>query len=834
MRAYWWIGLGFMGCQIAGDSGTEYNITARDIWDLQVVLENDTATAGQPLGLTVQMVSEDGDIQPTSTWVLTSDNEDRILYTVETVTATVAGIHVLNVTATLNERDYSAEASFTVGPGAPYTVDLAISDHGLIAGDTLDWSIQAADQWGNIIDATAVQPSVDSDVITVTDTTLTTTVPGVYTATATLGETRDSESFVVIPSAPAAIDLTLSNPNPELYETVKASVVVTDTFGNQTDDPWTLSVDGPGETDIFYENITFWDEGWYTVTAQVDGTSLTDSVGPFLIDTTGPILTIDQPERGDWIEGTASTASGNVTDDWSSISILTLNGTSVPPDTKGDFSKRMSWDFGINVLETYAEDSDGNSSTDTRAVIAGEFKEYGDEVENGLAIRIKQGIGGFDTLEALGEDLISATDLDALIPSPVFSDSYKRWGITWYSVKLYVTNPSLGPVSFDLDPRSTGVLRATVKVNDPELDWSANGTVAFISASGNGDITADDITVTMDLKPRVSGRTLYMDVDSVSTSLTNFDFDMDGWLYDVLDFFGVDTLISNLIKGYMEDAIEDAIYDEVPPILEDALSSLELGTDLEIMDQTYRLDAAPAAVSVDAYGMNLELASTFKAGVWRNRRTGLGSLYYGYGSPDYFPASGMNLGLSTDFLNQVMYALWGGGMLQQELVASDLGLNPADLEIFFPGLTELTIELDALLPPAVVPGTGAEMLDLQLGDVHLVLYNGDMSSGDVLLDVYFSAFMGMDMDATAETLTTSFGEPTVYFDVVYPKSNTTGAHDTEALLQELIPYLLPMLTDALGEIPMPAISGFSISGVKVNTDGPEDGFTMVRGNLIAE
>ena len=32
----------------------------------------------------------------------------------------------------------------------------------------------------------------------------------------------------------------------------------------------------------------------------------------------------------------------------------------------------------------------------------------------------------------------------------------------------------------------------------------------------------------------------------------------------------------------------------------------------------------------------------------------------------------MNLGLSGDFLNQVMYALWGGGLLDQTLSASAL------------------------------------------------------------------------------------------------------------------------------------------------------------------
>ena len=118
------------------------------------------------------------------------------------------------------------------------------------------------------------------------------------------------------------------------------------------------------------------------------------------------------------------------------------------------------------------------------------------------------------------------------------------------------------------------------------------------------------------------------------------------------------------------------------------------------------------------------------------------------------------------------------------------------------------------------------MFDLQLGDIHLVLYNGNATTGDVLIDVYFSAFMGMDLSAASDTLSATMGDPEVYFDVVYPEANTAGAKDTEALLVELVPHTHP--THRCIEIPLPEIDGFAISGVRTNTDGPEDGFLMVQ------
>ena len=316
---------------------------------------------------------------------------------------------------------------------------------------------------------------------------------------------------------------------------------------------------------------------------------------PLLIDTTGPNIDMTEPPRGAWVDGLDSTISGTITDNWSSVSSVTVNDTTVSLDSTGAFEEDMDWDFGINVLETSATDSDGNTSTDTRALIAGDFKTYGQEVSNGLAIRIKEGTGGFDTLEALGEGLVSATDLSSLIPSPLYSNSYKRWGVTWYSISLYASNPKIGTVDFDLDPRSTGVLRTTVTVNDTELDWSASGKLAFVSVSGSGDISADDIEVEVDLKPRISGRTLRVDVDSVTTTVNNFDFDMSGWLYDILQFFGVDSIIDSQLESLMETAIEDVVKSEVPDIMEDALSSLELAADVPIQGTTYTLNAEPSA-----------------------------------------------------------------------------------------------------------------------------------------------------------------------------------------------------------------------------------------------
>ena len=61
---------------------------------------------------------------------------------------------------------------------------------------------------------------------------------------------------------------------------------------------WTVWTDRPTAALVSHRNVTFVAEGWHTVHVTVDGTSLTDAVGPFLIDSTAPWLDITSPPRG--------------------------------------------------------------------------------------------------------------------------------------------------------------------------------------------------------------------------------------------------------------------------------------------------------------------------------------------------------------------------------------------------------------------------------------------------------------------------------------------------------------------------------------------------------
>jgi hypothetical protein len=274
----------------------------------------------------------------------------------------------------------------------------------------------------------------------------------------------------------------------------------------------------------------------------------------------------------------------------------------------------------------------------------------------------------------------------------------------------------------------------------------------------------------------------------------------------------------------------------VPGLLADALQDLELSYDFGLEGRTYTLEAEPYSISVNSYGMTLSMQTFVTVDSWVHPGWwGYGSLYRPYTPPYWSSTPGMNIAFSGDMLNQLFYAVWGGGLLDIEEDAVALGLPMEDLEMVMPGVTSMTVRVKPLLPPVALPGSGNSEFELQIGDLEVTLFDGPASSNQVLVKAYVSAFADMDISAVGDSaLSATVGQADVYFDVVIPESHTLAAGDTEALLEALVPLLLPMLTDAIGEIEIPSISGFGINNISISTGGSMNGYVKLGGNLYEQ
>ncbi len=824
MRGHWVLLLLAAGCRRAPDEIAVPSF---------VLVVDGPVVAGQPARWSAELLSPEG--QPLAVDVaLLSDREPGLTHDATTLTPTVAGIHTVTAVGDVGGAAYEATAGLVVTAGAAAALDLVLEANQAVAGEPLGFSVIATDAFGNPL--TGIDVAADSRNLSIVSPHVVSTVPGIYTLTANLPSLTDVEVLRVVPGKAVELVLSLSDSDLEVYETSTATARAYDVYGNAYDVDWDLSIEG-GTTTTSGRNITFWTEGWFTVWARYQG--LEDSVGPLLLDSMGPSIEIETPERGTFSTDASTTVSGTVSDAYTGVDGLTVNGAPVTVGGDGAFTTAVDKVFGLNILETEAVDGDGNRTTDTRAVLAGAFVPYGEGHDDGLAARINQ--GGFDALESLGEGLIAGTDLNGLLPSPAFSTSsescidvyFDEICITWYAVNLTISNVTLGANDLEIDPDAGGWLNTTFTVYDPSIDWGADGSVIGIDYSSGGQIYADSIAVDMDLQAYVLDHVLGVNVLYADVASAGFTFDWDTWIYDAMGFFGLD--LSGLIQGYMEDAIEGAITDEVPSLVADAVGDLEIATELPVADNVYTFDAAPSSVTVDDLGLTLGLQTRFTAQEWRHPEEGPGSLFADYSLPLYRAGTpGMQLSLSLDFLNQALYAFWGGGVLEQTLGEEELGLDLGALSTFLP-FEGLSIETNALLPPVLVPGTGGALLDLQLGDLALTLYDGPPETGAVVFQLYASIIAELDLDVSADgLLVPALGEVTIWFDVVTPASGSEASADAEALLGALVPMLLPSLTAGLGEVPIPSIEGFSLVVDSIALDGAESGYVSVNGDLSVE
>jgi len=777
---------------------------------------------------------------------IVSDLEAELDLTVEDMTPIVAGLHTLTAVAQFSGNTYEATLRLEVLPAAPDRLDLQMGDVVTDVGVPVNYAVVLQDQFGNALNTAEVELDLDPNDLTVIEDQLVTTIPGVYDITAILPNDdpdlvlMDMESLVVRAGAPTSLDLWLEDLELELGETTVAHVDILDQYGNQLDTDWLLWSDPVQGLTVNYNVLTFTEEGWFDIYASLPDGSLQDIEGPILIDSSGPDLSVDNPPRGYMTEASGSDYSGTATDEYSGVASITVNGQAANVGEDGSWSTYIDYVFGLNVVKTIATDGDDNPTTDIRSALHGEFVPNGDPIDNGLLVRINE--AGFDTGEDLASGFIDIGTLASQLPSPVYANNSQScinwwWGGStcwdWYTINFYVGNLAVSSTELDLDPTAGGYLDTTAYIHDPYLDWSASGKVIGIGYSASGNIEADWIKIAMDLTPWVQSTVLGVDMDNVAVSTQNFNFNLNSWIYTVMQFFGVN--IDAIIEGLLVDALADMAEDEVPELVNEALEALEVSQTFEMSGINFDLDALPYQVSVDDQGLTLGLSTWFTAQSWANPYgENLGSLVYPYSVPSFATPNGeMELGIGEDFLNQAFYAMWSGGLLEMSMTDQDLGLDMDDLALFMPGLSAMTVEISGALPPVVVPGTGADLLDLQIGDLQLSIYDGEAIEQNLFLRVYVHLIADMALETdTSNALVIGIGDMDIWFDLVYPNARSQYAGDTEAFLAELMPLLVPMLSDSLGEFPLPALSGMSIGNISVGLDGPEDGFVVAAGDLV--
>ena len=764
---------------------------------ITLVPEVSSATTGDEVTYTLQVSHRNGDILEPSEWSLSSSLEPDWYWTDELFRATVAGEHEITITVLIDGEEYTASQRYQVNTGAIVDIDLVLGSYAAVAGERVSYTAVAYDRYDNVVEDANISFDADSSEMLFTADDIISNIAGLYLISATAGGIQDLEYVQIHPGAAANLTLLVPDQDIERYESLNCYVIVEDEFGNETDDPWTIWTEGDGLTTTMHDIVTFWDEGTYSIYAEVDGTGLRDSYGPIFIDSSGPTLEIDSPLRGEWTESTATTVTGNASEEYSLLSTVTINGSNVTPSSSGDFTASVQHDDGITLVETIAIDSDGNATSDVRSILSGDFLPEGEPIDDGFMIYL--GSSGVQEIEDYADDMVGNINIASLLPSnPVIQQSFG-----WCNASVNLNNVNFGATTVELNPNSNGTITATMTVSNISMNVSAPIS-GFGCPDVSGSVTASSLVAEVVLYPYVSNNQLYVSINSSSADIYDLDPNLNGLasaLNFIIDFFEDD--ISNML----EDEIQAAIEDEIPPLLEDILQSVELNETINVLGSSYTLSALPSSVDVDNYGIELGLQTNVSSSSWVMPSYGLGSLYSGYSAPYFSATSSVNIALSVDVVNQLLYQVWGGGFLNQELSLNELGIGGDELLLMFPGASDLRVTIEPLLPPVVVP-VGNSSLELQLGDFYIALHNGNYAAGDIRMELYAHVFTPLSLTASSSSVGASLGTPTSNFDVVYPEVGSDGA---EVLLETLVPIILPNLTSAISSIEIPSFAGFSIT-----------------------
>jgi hypothetical protein len=316
--------------------------------------------------------------------------------------------------------------------------------------------------------------------------------------------------------------------------------------------------------------------------------------------------------------------------------------------------------------------------------------------------------------------------------------------------------------------------------------------------------------------------------------------ELDEELSDAADLLGIDP--TELIEEQLTDALTGVISDSVPDLLAETLGALAFDQEFDLSDNTYTLSSRIQSIDVDDAGVTFVGRTEIDVAEVFSDTDGLpeGFPRFGYSVPTIASTgSGTQFSLSSDMLNQLMFAFWQGGLLDQQMTDEDLGIDMALISLVLPGMDALNMITTPLLPPVVIPradwSEGHEY-DLYLGDMMVQIHDGEVTDDSLVLELFISAIAPMALGAEEDgwSIEMELSDPVVYADSVYINpAFTVTPSAVETLFVGLMAGYLPELTGALGSVPLPEIEGMTIGDISTGLDGGDEppGYWVLSGSL---
>jgi hypothetical protein len=392
-----------------------------------------------------------------------------------------------------------------------------------------------------------------------------------------------------------------------------------------------------------------------------------------------------------------------------------------------------------------------------------------------------------------------------------------------------------------------GGSRASVQATDTGLRVTAsllnlNGRLYFdcttftcqlAGGDGGGTLRVSSITVNADILLGVNpDNTLAVTIGSSTASISGLTLSADnGWTNFLLSII-LPFVRDSLVSGF-EGTINDQLATVLGPLLSDALSALafNLNFDLPRLDGATDPSGNPVTIPVGLQSdfsavdfddtspgpqggaLLLRARSTttargvpagapFDLNLGTPQRIGCGLGPQSLVVPRLAP---MEIVFADDTLNEILHAAWYGGLLQFPVDPSLLG--GVDFASF--GITNVQLNVSALLPPLASDCGGAGDLRLHVGDLRVdASLDAFGQRLDLIVYVAFDAGIALAANAGQLGITVSSIE-NVAIEVNVVQPDLAGFEDTigDLLAAQLIPALDGLLGGGqpLASFPLPEI-----------------------------
>jgi hypothetical protein len=328
-------------------------------------------------------------------------------------------------------------------------------------------------------------------------------------------------------------------------------------------------------------------------------------------------------------------------------------------------------------------------------------------------------------------------------------------------------------------------------------------------------------------------------------------------LNDALDLFGFASIYELILDqiepngpaapGGQIQAIVDDLPGMIEPIIEDTFSTLFIQQTIDLLGVPITLALWPDAVETHADGLRVAVTSSTYAppnecvAPWNTGESvSTSSLVPGIGEAPpiaFTPHAGVLI--DDDFLNQVLYGAWSGGLLCFDLSDDNstldlpIPLNSALLAILaddefdhlFPETTPLVIRTEPRAAPVIGP-PGVHDVSVVADELGLEFVAEVEGRQARVLGIDLDADVGADLgfDGTTGTLSVAVDlspgvvQPTVAYNEFAPDASGDIEDSFQLLLDGLVIPIVKPYVEGL-QFPLPSLEGFGVANLDVEPSG---------------